>query len=229
MVGKRRSWISRQFAARPMRVLSLAARRALDRIEIEHTHHCGAENGKLPITYADFERFGLHPNAIAPAIANALRSGSSKRRERATAARRNCEPQASIGSHTVRHGTPPRETETGPTNTWRSRRSRRRKSSRGRLARASIRATSSAQKRTGQIQNATLTFRELSPSEKEGETKNSRPHIARVQAHPLKVRVHLKSRVVADAGPDVARPSARDLMPSSTGLPAGALAVDQVG
>ena len=51
-----------------MRVLSLAARRALDRIEIEHAHHGGADNGKLPITYADFERHGLHPNAIAPAI-----------------------------------------------------------------------------------------------------------------------------------------------------------------
>jgi hypothetical protein len=76
VVGRRKSWIGRQFAARPiemlespaMRVLSLAARRALDRIEIEHAHHGGADNGKLPITYADFERYGLHPNAIAPAI-----------------------------------------------------------------------------------------------------------------------------------------------------------------
>jgi hypothetical protein len=39
------------------------------------------------------------------------------------------------------------------------------------------------------MQNATLTVRELSPSEKEGETKNSRPHISRVQAHPRKTRV----------------------------------------
>jgi hypothetical protein len=76
VVGKRKSWIGRQFAARPiamlespaMRVLSLAARRALDRIEIEHAHHGGADNGKLPVTYGDFERYGLHPNAVAPAI-----------------------------------------------------------------------------------------------------------------------------------------------------------------
>jgi hypothetical protein len=76
VAGKRKSWIGRQFAARPiemlaspaMRVLSLAARRALDRVEIEYAHHGGADNGKLPITYADFERQGLHPNAIAPAI-----------------------------------------------------------------------------------------------------------------------------------------------------------------
>jgi hypothetical protein len=51
-----------------MRVLTLAERRALDRIEIEHAHHGGADNGKLPITYADFEHFGLHPNAIAPSL-----------------------------------------------------------------------------------------------------------------------------------------------------------------
>jgi hypothetical protein len=73
---RRKTWTTRQFAARPiemlecpaMRVLSLAARRALDRIEIEHAHHGGADNGKLPVTYQDFERFGLHPNGTAPAL-----------------------------------------------------------------------------------------------------------------------------------------------------------------
>ena len=73
---KRKNWIGRQFAARPiemlespaMHVLSLAERRALDLIEVEYAHHGGADNGKLPTTYADFERFGLHPNAIAPSI-----------------------------------------------------------------------------------------------------------------------------------------------------------------
>jgi hypothetical protein len=76
MIAKRKSWIARQFAARPiemlespaMRVLSLGARRALDRIEIEYAHHGGADNGKLPVTYQDFEHFGLHPNGVAPAI-----------------------------------------------------------------------------------------------------------------------------------------------------------------
>ena len=51
-----------------MRVLTLAERRALDRIEIEYAHHGGADNGKLPITYTDFERFGLHPNVVAPSL-----------------------------------------------------------------------------------------------------------------------------------------------------------------
>jgi hypothetical protein len=73
---KSKNWIARQFAARPiemlespaMRVLTLAERRALDRIEIEYAHHGGADNGKLPISYANFERFGLHPNVIAPSL-----------------------------------------------------------------------------------------------------------------------------------------------------------------
>ena len=73
---KRKNWIARQFAARPiemlespaMRVLTLAERRALDRIEIEYAHHGGADNGRLPITYANFERHGLHPNVVAPSL-----------------------------------------------------------------------------------------------------------------------------------------------------------------
>ena len=73
---KRKNWIARQFAARPidmlespaMRVLTLAERRALDRIEIEYAHHGGADNGRLPITYANFERHGLHLNVVAPSL-----------------------------------------------------------------------------------------------------------------------------------------------------------------
>src|SRR5208282_3780536 len=46
---RRKTWTSGQFAARPiamlesaaMRVLTLAERKALDRIEIEHAHHGG--------------------------------------------------------------------------------------------------------------------------------------------------------------------------------------------
>jgi hypothetical protein len=51
-----------------MRVLSRAAFLVLNRIESEHMAHGGAENGNLPVTYADFERSGVHPDGIAPAI-----------------------------------------------------------------------------------------------------------------------------------------------------------------
>jgi hypothetical protein len=44
-----------------MRVLSLTARRILDRIEIEHASHGGKDNGKLPVTFADLKKFGI-PN-----------------------------------------------------------------------------------------------------------------------------------------------------------------------
>jgi hypothetical protein len=71
-----RTKIAGQFIAHPkqlvesasMRVLSLAERRALDRIEIEHMGHGGAENGKLPVTYIDFEKWGVRPDSIAGAL-----------------------------------------------------------------------------------------------------------------------------------------------------------------
>ena len=72
----RRSTIGGQFAPRRIDmlespaycVLSLSARRVLDRIEIELAHHGGSDNGKLPITYDDFVKYGLHRHAIGPAI-----------------------------------------------------------------------------------------------------------------------------------------------------------------
>ena len=51
-----------------MRVLTLSERRALDRLELEHMDHGGAENGKLPVTYADLEKWGVRPDSIAGAI-----------------------------------------------------------------------------------------------------------------------------------------------------------------
>jgi hypothetical protein len=53
------------------RVLSLSARRVIDRIQIEHAHHGGRENGNLPVTFRDFNEYGIHWNAIAPAIREA--------------------------------------------------------------------------------------------------------------------------------------------------------------
>lgn len=41
------------------RVLSLSARRILDRIEIEHASHGGRDNGKLPVTFRNLIEFGI--------------------------------------------------------------------------------------------------------------------------------------------------------------------------
>ena len=50
------------------RALSLSALRVLSRVEIEHGQHGGTDNGKLPVTFQDFEDYGIHRNAIGPAI-----------------------------------------------------------------------------------------------------------------------------------------------------------------
>src|SRR5271155_6063929 len=76
MVAKRRNAISGQFSARLIemlespayRTLSRAAHQVLSRIEIEHAHHGGLENGDLPVPYEHFIEYGLHRRMIAPAI-----------------------------------------------------------------------------------------------------------------------------------------------------------------
>lgn len=57
------------------RSLSLSARRILDRIEIEMADHGGTDNGKLPVTYDDFGRYGIHRHAVGPAIREAVALG----------------------------------------------------------------------------------------------------------------------------------------------------------
>jgi hypothetical protein len=72
----RRNKISGQFAHQLIemlespawRVLSLSARRVFDRIQIEHAHHGGRDNGRLPVTFKDFED-GLDRHSVRPAIA----------------------------------------------------------------------------------------------------------------------------------------------------------------
>ena len=57
------------------RLLSLSARRILDRLEIELADHGGADNGRLPVTYDDFQKYGLHRQAIYPAIRETVALG----------------------------------------------------------------------------------------------------------------------------------------------------------
>ena len=49
-------------------MLSRAARLVLDRIEIEHAHHGGNDNGRLPVTFDHFVEFGVHRHSIGPAL-----------------------------------------------------------------------------------------------------------------------------------------------------------------
>ena len=50
------------------RVLSLSARRVINRLEIELASHGGTENGNLQTTYEQFVDFGIHRHSIASAI-----------------------------------------------------------------------------------------------------------------------------------------------------------------
>jgi hypothetical protein len=80
---RRRTSIDGQFAARlitmlespAFRELSLSARRVLDRLEIELAHHGGMDNGRLPVTFDDFQRYGIDRHAIAPAIRELIALG----------------------------------------------------------------------------------------------------------------------------------------------------------
>lgn len=48
--------------------LTLAARRILDRLELEHMDHAGRENGRLPCSYRDFEAFGVRKASVREAL-----------------------------------------------------------------------------------------------------------------------------------------------------------------
>jgi hypothetical protein len=50
------------------RALSLTALRVLARLQIELAHHGGKDNGRLPVTYEDFEQYGIDRHSIAPAL-----------------------------------------------------------------------------------------------------------------------------------------------------------------
>jgi hypothetical protein len=75
--------IKGQFSPRPTammrspayQALSLAGHRVLSRIEIELANHGGMDNGKLPVTFKDFESYGIDRHAIAPAIRECIALG----------------------------------------------------------------------------------------------------------------------------------------------------------
>ena len=63
------TWMSRSMLNSPSwRAMSRAARLVIDRVIHEHLAHAGLENGRLPVTYLNFSRFGVPKNSIANAI-----------------------------------------------------------------------------------------------------------------------------------------------------------------
>jgi hypothetical protein len=64
-------WTIEMMESPAFRALSLSAHRVIARIRIELANHGGKDNGKLPVTFIDFEKYGVHRHAIAPAIREA--------------------------------------------------------------------------------------------------------------------------------------------------------------
>ena len=67
------------------RVLSLSAHRIISRVEIELGHHGGNDNGRLPVTFENFENYGIDRHSIAPAIREAEALGFLEITERGRA------------------------------------------------------------------------------------------------------------------------------------------------
>jgi hypothetical protein len=57
------------------RDLTPAAKKVIERLIIEHIQHAGKDNGRLICTYPDFERHGIRPGSIAPAIRLCVKLG----------------------------------------------------------------------------------------------------------------------------------------------------------
>jgi hypothetical protein len=67
--GSQWSWWTIEMIESPAyRALNLSEHRVIARIRIEHAHHGGRDNGKLPVTFRDFQEYGVRWNSIAPAI-----------------------------------------------------------------------------------------------------------------------------------------------------------------
>jgi hypothetical protein len=56
-------------------VLSLSGHRVFARVMLELCNHGGMDNGKLPVTFQDFEDYGIERHSIGPAIAECVALG----------------------------------------------------------------------------------------------------------------------------------------------------------
>jgi hypothetical protein len=93
------------------RALSLSGHRVLARIEIEHGHHGGAENGKLPVTFDDFEAYGISPKSVAPALREVQALGFVRVTERGRPSKSDFGRHPNHFELTYIHGAAPRYDE----------------------------------------------------------------------------------------------------------------------
>jgi hypothetical protein len=190
--GRRRNSISGQFIGRLVELLEspayratgFAARKALERIEIEHAHHGGNDNGKLPVTYADFERWDIHPNFIAPAIRELAALGLIEVTQRGYGGKEG-DRKPSLYRLTYKPAWDATRHADG-THEWRRIKSREEAEA---LALEARKAVNPRVVELAKSKSSPSVSEGASPSVSEGEVKNPRPQLVRVQAHPQLVRV----------------------------------------
>jgi hypothetical protein len=118
---KRRTTIGGQFAWRLIemlespayQVLSQSSHRILARLEIEIAHHGGKDNGRLPVTFENFQNYCIDRHAIAPAIRECEALGFVEITERGRAG--NAEFRSSNKFRLTYRET----AQAGPTDDWR--------------------------------------------------------------------------------------------------------------
>jgi hypothetical protein len=89
------NWVSyprSMLESRAFRALGHAAIRVMHRIEIEHLANGGAENGRLIVTYNQFEEWGISRNSIGPAMRELVALGFLEVTEKGIASNENGRP-----------------------------------------------------------------------------------------------------------------------------------------
>ena len=89
------NWVSypRSMLESPaFRVLGHTAIRVMHRIEVEHMAHGGAENGRLIVTYDQFEEYRVSRNSVGPAIRELVALGFLEITEKGIASNENGRP-----------------------------------------------------------------------------------------------------------------------------------------
>jgi hypothetical protein len=166
------------------RATGFAARKALERIEIEHAHHGGNDNGRLPVTYADFEKWDIHPNYIAPAIRELVALGLIEVTQKGYGGKEG-DRKPSLYRLTYRPAWDAVRNSDG-THEWRKIKTREEAEA---IAAAARKAADPRVVERSKRKSSPSVSEGASPSVSEGEVKNPRPQLVRVQAHPQLVRV----------------------------------------
>jgi hypothetical protein len=151
------------------RAMSLTGHRIRARIEIELGHHGGHDNGKLPVTFENFTRYGIDRQAIAPAIREVVALGFVEVTEHGRAG--NAEFRTPNKFRLTYRPTDDR----GPTDEWRNVKSIEAANAIAKAARTSRRPTNGSTKKQNPVGENNI-FSGGNPHRKPGAPSGENPH-----------------------------------------------------